>query len=351
LPTGVLQLWGYFPIAITLALVCVSLLAVERVLGPDGTNRSHRFRRAQIAIAAAAAAGSSWLHPWQGVTVVLILGGLIALERSRRAMVACGGPLVAACLPLAYYYALAHTDQAWSTAQAQNSHAVPAWVALAVFLPLALPALLGVRRGVNDAQERILLLWPCAALVVYLLDPPYALHALESASLPLGILAVRGWRRLRLGRAAATTLLVLATVPGLVFALGLLSRAVDERPGAYVLSNDDSRSLRTVAASPIPGGVLAPTPIASSVPARTGRRTWLGHPSWTPQLALREREASRFFGGRMTASDARRLIRSLGVHMALAPCGSSASLERLLGPQILASSFPIGCARVLSFRP
>ncbi|MBV9212480.1 MAG: hypothetical protein JOZ25_02415 [Actinobacteria bacterium] len=348
--TPALQLWGYVPIAITLALLCGSFLALERALDQGPARGRGRPVYADVAIAGGAGAVAGWLHPWQGVTVVLVAAGLAALERTRRATLVCAAVAAVACLPLLYYYALPRIDHAWSVAQAQNNLMFGAWVAPAVLLPLGVPALVGLRRLGAGVQERILVIWPLAAILEYALDPPYAVHPLESASLPLAILAVRGLRRLGLGRAPAVTLLLLATIPGLAYAVSLLDKAIRQRPAAYALPSDDARAIELVTSSGVAGGVLAPNPVAVAVPGRTGRDTWIGHPSWTPGFDLRSREASRFFDGRMRPAVARRFVRVVGARLAIVPCGSSPSLERLLGPRTLESSTRVGCARMLVFR-
>jgi hypothetical protein len=347
--TPALQLWGYFPIAIALGLVCLSLLALERAIDPA---RRRPARSAGVEILAAAAAGglAGWLHPWQGATLLLIVLALAATERSRRAALACGATAAAVCLPLAYYYALSHLDHAWSAARVQNDvGGADWWVVPASLGPLGLFALAGVRRVARDVQERALVIWPVAALALYLLSPPYRLHALETMSLPLAILAVRGAPRLRIRAPVAVFLILLATEPGLIFAGTLLHKAQQDHRGGYALAGDDARALRAVERSPLHGGVLAPSPLASAVPAYTGRATWFGHPSWSPAYRLRVTEANRLFSGRMPATAAQRFVHSVGAKILVAPCGSSPALERLLGP-MLKSSTGTGCARVLVLR-
>jgi hypothetical protein len=348
--TPALQLWGYFPIAIVLALMCVSLLAIERAIDPSRRRRG-RSPLAEIGVAAGAAALAGWIHPWQGATLLVIFFGLAATERSRRALAACAVAGLAICIPLAYYWALPHLDAAWAAARVQNNLGgyFGGWVAVALLGPLALPALAGLARRDGSVQERILVLWPLAALSLYWLNPPYAIHTLEGITLPLAVLAVRGCLRLRVRGPAAALLVAAATLPGLAFAGYLLYRTTNERREPYVMASDDARALRAVADSRLPGAVLAPAPLAASVPGVTGRQTWLGHPSWTPGLGLRETEAGRFFGGRMSAAVARRFVRNVGARLAIAPCGSSTAIEHLLGPR-LASTRRIGCARVLTLR-
>ena len=71
------KLWGYVPSAFALALVPVALLAVERALASDRGARP-------VIVAALAALVASWLHPWQGITLIVIFAGLFVLQRGRR---------------------------------------------------------------------------------------------------------------------------------------------------------------------------------------------------------------------------------------------------------------------------
>jgi hypothetical protein len=346
--TPALQLWGYFPIAIALALVCVSLLALERAVGEG---RGTRSPRADLAIACGAGALAAWLHPWQGATLLLIVLSVAALDRSRRVAIACGTVAAAVCLPLAYYLALSHFDAAWSAARAQNDLVPSAWwAALAVLAPLGALAVAGMRRPSRDLGERILLLWPVAALALYGLSPPYRLHALETMSLPLAILAVRGATRFGIRAPVGVILVLLATEPGLIFAGSLLHKAIKEHPSAYAIPGDDRRALDAVRATPGPGGVLAGPSLASAVPAYTGRATWFGHPSWTPAFPAREAAAGRFFAGRMSPGAAGRFARSTGAAILVAPCGTSPALAVRLGPRLVTTDLRFGCARVLRLR-
>ena len=347
-----LQLWGYFPIAIALALMCVALLALERAIDP-ARRATGRAAPAEIAIAALAAAIAGWLHPWQGATLLIVFAALAALERTRAALVACAAAAAGALLPLVYYYVLPHIDDAWAAARASNSAAgFGWWVAPATLGPLSVAALLGVRPPpARDVQERLLILWPLAAALLYLLDPPYSVHALESASLPLAILAVRGAVRLKVALPIAILLIVLATEPGLMFAGSLLDKATDQHSSAYALPHDDVRALNVVERSPLRGGVVAPASLSPAVPAYTGRPTWFGHPSWTPRLSVRAAEAGRFFSGHMRPAAAQRFATQTGARFFVAPCGSNPALPRVVGPLLRASATTVGCATVLTVRP
>jgi hypothetical protein len=311
--TPALQLWGYFPIAIALGLGCVALLALERAASEE---RHTRSPRAEMAIAAAAGALATWLHPWQGATLLLVAVGVAAFDRSRRVVIACGALAAAVCVPLAYYVALSHFDGAWSAARARNA-----------LVPSA-----------------------AAALVLYVLGPPYRLHALETMSLPLAILAVRGGARLGVRVPVGVVVVLLATEPGLIFAGSLLHKAIHERPSAYAIPREDRRALEAVRESQFAGGVLAGPSLASAVPVATGRATWFGHPSWTPAFRAREAAADRFFAGRMAPAAARRFVRSVGASIVVVPCGASPALAVGLGPQLVATDLRFGCARVLRLR-
>ena len=195
------KLWGYVPSAIGLALVPAALLGVERALGPAlgaGAPRAGRrgaVRPRPLALAAGAALVASWLHPWQGITLVLIFAGLAALQRGRH-WVALAIPAIAAALPLAYYYLLSHHDPAWRLASQYEVIATfPPLTLLAGFAPLAAIAVLGVRRPDGVVIEQALLLWVGACFVTYFVNDAFAPHALQGLSFPLAVLMVRGWCR------------------------------------------------------------------------------------------------------------------------------------------------------------
>ncbi|MHB1835430.1 MAG: hypothetical protein ACYCXW_10725 [Solirubrobacteraceae bacterium] len=137
------KLWGYVPSALGLALVPVSLLAVERALDPDrGRLPLRRALRTTAAprpllLGALAALVASWLHPWQGITLVILICGL-ALVRRLRSALSLAVVAIAAGLPLLYYYILSHSDPAWKIAS--HYEVIPRLPALALLAGLGPPA-------------------------------------------------------------------------------------------------------------------------------------------------------------------------------------------------------------------
>ena len=279
--------WGLWPLAISVGLMPVFLLCLEGLLEPA---RRRPGRSAHEYAAGAAAAGllSAWLHPWQGLTLLVLTAGLVVWGRLwRRAALAL--PLAATAAPLAYYYVLSETDSSWAfvSHHADNPH-LGGWLVLGL-APALLLAVVGAPGRDLDLQERALRLWPLAALAVYFaLDNAWFYHALAGLTLPLAILGVRGWRRLRIPRAVAVGAVAALTLPGMAFYVQKLR----ESSAAHFVAADDARALRAVEASPRGGGVLTSADLGQAVPALTGRHTWVGHPNWTPGLH-RPREPRR----------------------------------------------------------
>jgi len=342
------KLWGYVPSAFGLALVPVVLLAAERALDGD---RGRRPRPRPVAVAAGAALLASWLHPWQGITLILILVGL-AVARRGRGWAILAVPAVAAGLPLGYYDLLSHTDPAWRlAAHYEVIGRLPALALLAGLGPPALIAAFGVRRPRGVVIEQALLLWAAACLATYFVNDSFAPHALQGLSMPLAVLAVRGWQRLRLPAVLGVAAIALATIPGLAFdGRKFIRTAGSSKLVQYYLPPSDAQALDWVAAHAPPGGVLAPTPFAVTIPGQTGRRVWVGHGYWSRDYVDRAREVDRLFGGWMhPAAAARAFVASTGATLLIADCRHRADLSRALRP-LLTSTHAFGCARVYVLR-
>jgi hypothetical protein len=348
------KLWGYMASALGLALVPAALLATERALDPGAPARPGRGsspRRgggvapAPLLLAAAASLLASWLHPWQGITLIVIFAGLAVWSRLRHA-VALAVPAVGAALPLAYYYILSHHNAAWHLAS--HYEVIPRVSALALlagFGPLALIAALGVHRPGGVLIERALLLWIGACFVTYFANDAFATHAFQGLSFPWAVLAVRGWSRLRLPAVLGALAVGLLTVPGLAYDGRKMVRTADSHVVQYYLTPGDAVALDWVENHGPPGGVLAPTPFAAVIPAQTGRAVWAGHGYWSRDYPEQAREVDRLFGGRMRPPVARRFVAGTGAAILVSDCGHRADLTRALRP-LLGSVHQFGCARV-----
>jgi hypothetical protein len=367
------KVWGYVPSAIGLALVPIALLAMERAVDPGlaaarglagvrgvrglsggSGGRSRHTRRTgvdarAVAVAAASALAASWLHPWQGITLVIIFVALAVVRRLEHwpAFVIAA---ISAGLPLLYYYLLSHHDPAWDLASQYEVIArLPALVLVAGFLPLALIAVLGVRRPDGVVIEQALLLWVGACVVTYFVNDSFAPHALQGLSFPLAILMVRGWQRLRLPAVVGVAAIALVTIPGLAFDARKFVRTADSSVVQYYLTSSDARALDWVARDAPAGGLLAPTPFAVVVPSQTGRAVWVGHGYWSRDYEGRAREVDRLFGNRMSAEAARLFVASTGARILVSDCRHPQDLTRKLRP-LLGSVHTFGCARVYVLR-
>jgi hypothetical protein len=342
-PAG--ELWGYLPSAISVGLMPVVLLTTERALD-DG-----RFRSALVPGLAALAA--SWLHPWQGVVLLLILAGLAVWQRGR-GWRSLSIPMIAALLPLAYYLGLSIQDAAWKLASANELvPGPPVGVLVIGVVPALLLAAVGLRRPGPDVIERALILWIPACLVTYVLVHAYRTHALESLSLPLAVLAVRGWRRIGAWLAPAAgwmavvgvTVLALVTVPGMAYAVRTFRDVARSPVQDYYLTPSEARALAWVSRHADAGGVLAPTLLATVIPSQTGRRVWVGHQFWSIDYGVRSPYADALFDGRLTPATARELVRLSGAKLLVSSCEADANLGPMLGT-LISSIHRFGCSTV-----
>lgn len=344
--------WGYLPTALAVAAVPVCLLAAERVVAHDGRDRMRAILTASVAGLLAA-----WLHPWQGETLLIVLVLATPLERRRTALVRIAPALVAIAVPLLYYYVLSQTAAGWKLASL-GTEDLPVFsplVLLVGLLPLLVPAAPGyLTTSWRDPGERLLMLWPVAILVLYVLPGPWRLHAFDGVTIPLAILAVRGWPvwGRRLPRTLARRPSVIAAVAIVVFVLPdlvLAERSVRDvslpiAAPAFVRS-DDVRALRFISSLPRTEGVVAPGTIASAVPGFTGHATWIGHPSWTPQYAARLEFAKALFYRPVTPTQAGAIVRAAGGPILLSPCGGRNALPAL-APSLGYRERQFGCAAV-----
>lgn len=336
------KLWGYVPSALGLAMMPIVLLALERALAlarPPGP----------LALASLAALLASWFHPWQGVTLLLILAGLAVWQRLQ-GWRTFALPAIGAGLPLLYYFVLSHSDSAWQLAsQNEKVSRLPLLVLLAGLGPLALVACAGVRRPGAALSERALLLWAPACLVTYFTVNDFAPHALQGLSLPFAVLAVRGFGRFRLPPALGALAVAAVTLPGLAYDARLFVNVARRALPQYYLTSSDAQALDWVQAHGPAGGVLAPTPFAAVVPSQTGRAVWVGHGFWSPDYEANARTADQLFKGRMRPAGARAFALRTGAALVVSDCTYPRNLSRALAP-LLSSVHTFGCAHVYVLR-
>jgi hypothetical protein len=345
-------LWGYLFTAIAVGLMPLGLLTYER--GRDGG--------ADRLLAAAAACGllSAWMQPWQGATfaVVLVVTELICLRRGRRVAGAIrdlAGPLAATAAPLVYYFVLSKTDASWELAQAANDF--PRWpwyVTVLGLLPLALPALPAYRLSAPDFGDLALRVWPLAGLAVFYQPAgTFPFHAFQGLSFPLAVLAALGMRHwlgdraISLGAAAAVALVLCAV--GIAYRANELREAVNLGRQPFFLETDEHDALRDLERRPEPGGVLTPVYSGIVVPAYTGRETYVGAGSWTPDFEQRRSDTEALFAGELTRAQARDLVRRSGAAFLYSDCHGRADIA----PIVRGFTDPprrFGCAAVYRVR-
>jgi hypothetical protein len=356
------QLWGYPHSGVSVGLMALALIGAASAVRGASSPRL---------IGGVAVAGGlcAWLHPWQGGTLIAVLLVLILESRSRRVTTVLAIPLTATVAPLIYEFVLEHSDAAWRIDSAQNTVVhVPWWAMLVVLGPIVAIALVGIRTVARGPLRTILITWPLAALAIYFGTSEFPYHALEGISLPLAVLAVAGWPRCygairshvpslqrgskaaaTVGVALASVLVALCTIPGAAYEVTNFHDA--ERSGAapYFLTPDDDDALSYLDHLKTPGGVLARDYIGMAVPAFTGRRTWVGEWTWTPDFDQRSALAEQLMSGRLPNAEARELVAGTGARFILSDCGAQAPLSRQLGSMV-ASTHRFGCAAVYELR-
>lgn len=349
-------LWGYFLTGLAVGLLPLGLLAYERA-------RAGGARRWLLASAAAGAGLlCSWLQPWQGATfaIVLVAAEVLSARRgdgrlpdaARRLAI----PIAATAAPLAYYFVLSKTDDAWALADKVNAFPRwPWWVTVIGLAPLALPALLGYLQRPHDFGEIALRLWPIAALLVFYLPfGTFPFHAFQGLTTPLavlGMVGVRarlGERRLPLLPAAAVAILMI--VPGTAYRVDELRDAVAKGRQPHFLTADEHDALRYLDALPKQGGVITPVYSGLLIPAYTGRETWVGAGSWSPNFDSRALLAERLFDGELDEREAERVVRRSGARFLYSDCHGRADIEALVA-SFTETPRRFGCAAVYRVLP
>jgi len=342
-PAG--YLWGGYAGSISVGLMPVFLLCFEATLEPS-RRRGGRSARFYSVSAGLAGLFASWLHPWQGITLLLIVGGLLLWERlDRRTLLASLLPVALTAAPVFYYFVLSHTDSSWALVSQPNDFPHFGWFLVLGLAPFAL-ALPGLRPPREDVGEKMLLLWVPAALVLYAgLGQSWFYHALIGLSLPFAIFALRGARRLRVPSPAVAAVIAILTIPGLVFVLQQFTEGLDD----HFFRDGERQALSYLDRAERPGPVLSRLEVGQAVPGYTGRNTYVGHYTWTPDYVDKVERARALFEGELSGEEARRLVRESRATFLLADCRSGAGLRASLGPSV-ASQRRFGCATVYELR-
>jgi hypothetical protein len=336
-------LWGYLFTAIAVGVMPLGLLAYERGRPRPAGHEPGEATWRWIAWAAAAGLIASWLQPWQGATfagILIVTEALLWRARKRPpGLVPLAVVLAATAAPLVYYAALSKLDDSWRLAGIANQAGVfggRAWLAVAVGLSvLWVPAAFAYRRVPRDFGSIALRAWPLVALAIYaapLGTFPY--HALQGLTLPLAVLGVLAWRE-RLGVRPLPTLAAIAVaalliVPGTAYRVDNMRDAIAKGRQPHFLEVGERDALRYLDRDPRPGGVLTPVYMGLLVPAYTGRETWVGAGSWTPDFATRQRETEDLFAGRLTSAQARSLVMRSGARFLLSDCHGRADVARVV---------------------
>jgi hypothetical protein len=293
------QEWGYLSTVIALGLMPLCALRAEVVLN------GRRGARDVIAPAVAALL-VGWLNPWGGIELVLVLSALVAWRRFPPGSARVGLVALAAGAPLVYYAVIAGADAAWSLAQLRASGNAPLlWPLLVDYGPLLLLAVLALRR--TAPRDQLLILWPAAAFIVYCALTRNARgSALEGVTLPLAILAVRGWRHLRAPPALSYVALFLAIVPGAIYSAHTFHDTFYDHEVPFALARGEQRAMDAV--ERLAGNVLSTGYLAPAVPALAGHA---GHVT---------AGSDDLFDGRVSAADADRLVAARRIGLVISDC-------------------------------
>jgi hypothetical protein len=339
--------WGYPFALIGLACAIGALLAY-----PDG----------RLWMAGLLAGLASWLHPWMGELLLLILLGAEGITW------ASGGPrprfgrlavvLAGTALPLVYYAALGHFDHSWHLGERANLGGFPLATLGFMLAPLAVPALLAYRLRPKSFLDAAIRVWPPAAFLIFLLAEHHLgnspLHVFLGISVPLAALAVQGIGALprpsgispRSVAVVASLAVLAVTVPVIISSMKDSKRDNGSSVQHALITHGEWRALGYLARDPRPGGVLAPWPTGVVVPGETGRHTYVGNMYWSlPDAHRRSRLAAELLGGRMRPERARAFVRATGARFLLADCGQRHRryVTRELRPLIRAA-LRFGCA-------
>jgi hypothetical protein len=156
-----------------------------------------------------------------------------------------------------------------------------------------------------------------------------------------------GDRRVPVGGTVAAVLLL--CVVGMAYRAGELRDAVNLGRQPFFLTVSERDALRDLEERPEPGGVLTPVYSGIVVPAYTGRETWIGAGSWTPNFEQRRRLTEALFAGTLNRQAAGELIRRSGAAFLYSDCHGRADIRSLVRP-FTDPPRRFGCATVYRVR-
>lgn len=181
--------WGYQVALLALACSLGSLLIYDRARG-GGRG---------VWLAAPLGALASWLHPWQGEVLVLMIActELVMWIQGRQPRVLRALSVIAvSLLPLIYYVILQRLDPSWRLGQLEASGSPSLSTVLLPIGLLGLPALLAYRLRPLTFLQAATRIWPFAALAIFLLARAglgsSPTHAFLGITIPLAVLGVQG---------------------------------------------------------------------------------------------------------------------------------------------------------------
>jgi hypothetical protein len=350
-------LWGYPFTAICVALMVGTLINYER------DRRNDRLRP----WAPICALLCAWLQPWQGATLVLILlvSEVWLWFRHRRTSLALpGATVVAATIPLIYYFLLSHLDATWAlSGRVDFSQDLPVADLVITVLPLGACSVLAYRFSVSTFQDVAVRIWPIAAFTILWSIQlthigTFPKHSLQGLSVPFALLAVIGVSRIRLGLSATARVLVASLLVAAVVAAPVFRQLNNARTigtptilGAspFFIRPSERDAFNFLNETQTTGGVLSPVYLGQIVPAETGRQTWVGIYSWTPDYQRRTAMAEQLFSGELSPTASVEFVRSSGARFLLGDCQHRTDLTSMLRP-ILQSVRRFGCASVYEVR-
>jgi hypothetical protein len=145
-------------------------------------------------------------------------------------------------------------------------------------------------------------------------------------------------------------LLALMILPGVAHKAEVSLHSIRSAGDPFWVFDDEVAALKAIEADPRPGGTLGPVYAGYMLPYRTGRETWVGAFSWTPDWKRRQRLADGLVDGSITGRAAREVVLRSRARFVFVDCRPGlADLEPSLAP-ILERTQRFGCASVYTVR-